>query len=125
LEARGGKHLVIVAYPARDVPSEEWVYNEADIDNSRIVWARDMGYLQNLDLLEHYPDRQIWYVNRGDPTARLVPYDRVSAPLKLAFDSAVFETDSQPNPNQTQQPASGAARVPLRPATAALSMGSR
>ena len=125
LAARGGKHLVIVGYPFHDIPWREWVYNEADIDNSKIVWARDMGYLGNLDLLERYPDRQVWYVNRGDVAASLVPYDRVSAPFKLAFDRAVFESDSQANPNQSRQPASGAARVPLRPAAAALSMGSR
>ena len=84
-----------------------------------------MGYLRNLDLLEHYPDRQVWYVNRGDVTASLVPYDRVSAPFKLAFDRAVFESDTQPNPNQTQQPASGTAQAPPRPAAAALSVGIR
>jgi hypothetical protein len=122
LAARGGKHLVIVGYPFHDIPWREWVYNEADLDNSKIVWARDMGYLGNLDLLEHYPDRQVWYVNRGDVAASLVPYDRVSAPFKLAFDRAVFESDSQANPNQSQQPASGAAKVPLRPAAAALSV---
>ncbi len=129
LRARGGKHLVIVGYPARDVPSQEWVYNEADIDHSKIVWARDMGYLQNQDLLEHYPDRQVWYVDRGDVGARLVPYDRVSAPFKLAFDRAVFESDSQanpnPNPNQSRQPTSEAAQAPPRPSAAALSVGIR
>jgi hypothetical protein len=129
LRARGGKHLVIVGYPARDVPSQEWVYNEADIDNSKIVWARDMGYLRNQDLLEHYPDRQVWYVNRGDVAASLVPYDRVSAPFKLAFDRAVFESDSQANPNpdpsRSRQPASGAAQAPPRPSAAALSVGIR
>ncbi len=129
LRARGGKHLVIVGYPAREVPSQEWVYNEADIDHSKIVWARDMGYLQNLDLLEHYPDRQVWYVDRGDVAASLVPYDRMSAPFKLAFDRAVFESDSQanpnPNPSQSRQPASGAAVTPPRPSAAALSVGIR
>lgn len=124
LEARGGKHLVIVGYPARDVPSQEWVYNDADIDNSKVVWARDMGYLQNLDLLEHYPDRQVWYADRGDVAVSLVPYDRVSAAFKLAFDSADSETESQARPNQSQQPASGSAQAP-RPAAASLSVGIR
>ncbi len=127
--ARGGKHLVIVGYPARDVPSQEWVYNEADIDNSKIVWARDMGYLQNLDLLEHYPDRQVWYVDRGDVAASLVPYDRVSAPFKLAFDRAVFESDSQANPNPIRTKVGSLLperpKAPPRPAAAALSVGIR
>lgn len=124
LEGRGGKHLVIVGYPARDVPSQEWVYNKADIDDSTVVWARDMGYLQNLDLLEHYPDRQVWFADRGDVGVSLVPYDRVSAPFKLAFDRAGVETESQANPGKTQ-PASGAAQALPRPAAAALSMGIR
>jgi hypothetical protein len=125
LEARGGKHLVIVAYPFHDVPSQEWVYNEADIDRSSVVWARDMGYLRNLDLLEHYPDRQVWYVDRGDVTASLLPYDRVSAPFKLAFDRSAFESDSQANPNLSQEPASGAPKASQRPAAAALAVGIR
>ena len=124
LEARGGKHLVIVAYAFHDVPSQEWVYNEADIDNSKIVWARDMGYLGNLDLLEHYPDRQVWFVDR-DVVASLVPYDRVSAPFKLAYDRAAFENDSQANPSLNQQPASGTPKAPARPAAAALCVGTR
>ena len=125
LLARGGKHLVIVGYPARDVPSQEWVYNQADIDNSKVVWARDMGYLGNLDLLEHYPDRQVWYVDRGDVTASLVPYDRVSTPFKQAFDRAALESDSQVNPRLSQQPASAAASTTQRPAAAALAVGIR
>ncbi len=59
----------------------------------------------------------------------LVPYDRVSAPFKLAFDRAVFESDSQanpnPNPSQSRQPASAAAVTPPRPSAAALSVGIR
>lgn len=125
LAARGGKHLVIVGYPFHDVPGREWVYNDADLDRAPVVWARDMGYLGNMDLLEHYPDRQIWYVNRGDVGASLVPYDRVSAPFKLAFDRAAFESDSQANPNQRQKPASAALKAPQPPATSALSVGIR
>jgi hypothetical protein len=122
LEARGGKHLVIVAYPFHEIPSQEWVYNDADIDHAPVVWARNMGYLQNLDLLEHYPDRQVWYVDRGDVTASLVPYDRVSAPFKLAFDRAAFQTDSQAGPKERHQVASAAAKAPERVAASALSV---
>ena len=59
-----GQHLVIVHYSRRDVPSVEWVYNRADIDGSKVVWARDMGLAANQELLRYYATRRIWYVDR-------------------------------------------------------------
>jgi len=69
-----GQHLILVHYSARDVPSKEWVYNQADIDHSKIVWARDMGPLANHELLHYYAGRHIWYVDRSKG-ALLMPYD--------------------------------------------------
>src|SRR5205085_6608015 len=51
LEHRQGKHLVLVSYsPAHDV-DDEFVYNRADIDNSKVVWAREMGAADDAELL--------------------------------------------------------------------------
>jgi hypothetical protein len=47
-----------------------------------------MGYLKNKELLDYYPDRQVWLVERGDPTGMILPYDQATAPLKLAYDYA-------------------------------------
>jgi hypothetical protein len=94
LDRRSGKQLVIVHYPYGYVPWEEWVYNDADIDHAHIVWARDMGYLKNRELLNYYSDRQAWYTDRGDPVLFLLPYDQVMAPLKMAFDGAAPEKNS-------------------------------
>jgi hypothetical protein len=91
LTARSGKHLVIVRYPLRDLPGHEWVYNEADIDQAKVIWARDMGYWGNQELVNYYPDRQIWYVDRGDSLHRVLPYDQVTAPVKLAFELAALD----------------------------------
>jgi hypothetical protein len=60
-----GEHLVLVHYPTRDIPSYEWIYNRADIDASKVVWARDMGRAGNEELLRYYPTRKVWYVDRG------------------------------------------------------------
>jgi hypothetical protein len=107
LEARAGRHLVIVHYPVHDKPVQEMVYNSADIDHEPVIWARDMGYLKNLELLNYYPDRQVWYVDRGNPMSLLLPYDRVTAPLKLAFDHLAPETNSSSAPNGEHSPSTG------------------
>ena len=88
-----GKQLLIVHYPYHDLPTTDWVYNKADLDNAHILWARDMGYLKNQELLNYYRDRQVWYVDRGDPSARIVPYREISEPWELALQ----KTDTAPS----------------------------
>jgi hypothetical protein len=59
LEKMPGQLLVFVRY---DYPlhifQDEWVYNRADIDDSRIVWARDLGPEEDEKLLQYYPGRK-------------------------------------------------------------------
>ena len=88
LEKRPGKHLVIVHHPYHDVPSVDWVYNPADLAHSKVIWARDMGYLKNRELVGAYPDRQVWFVDRAQ--AKLIPYGVAMLPWKLALDSPPF-----------------------------------
>jgi hypothetical protein len=95
LEAHSGKQLIFIHYPYKDVPSQDWIYNDADIDHAHIVWARDMGYLRNKELMNYYPDRQAWYIDRGDASQMILPYDQVMAPMALAFKDAPPETVSQ------------------------------
>jgi len=94
LEARPGKQLIIVHYRRTDMPSQDWVFNAADIVDAHVVWARDMGYFRNKELLDFFPDRQVWYVDRGDSVALVLPYNQVMAGIKMAFDGATPETDS-------------------------------
>jgi hypothetical protein len=58
LRRKGGKHLVFVAYEPEHSCHEEWVYNEADLPNAAILWARDMGPEWNARLIEAYPNRE-------------------------------------------------------------------
>jgi len=88
LERRPGKHLVIVHHPYHDVPSIDWIYNDADLASSKVIWARDMGYLKNQELLKYYADRQIWFVDRLQ--RELIPYEQAMLPWKLALDSPPF-----------------------------------
>ncbi len=69
LSALDRRQLVIVRYPSPDWHLiEEWVYNGADIDHQRVVFAHDLGIPENRALLHYYPDR----------TAMLLTFDNVS-----------------------------------------------
>jgi len=66
LKADGGRHLVFVHYRPEHDPGREWVYNDADIDAARVVWARHLGPAQNGKVLRYFRDRHVWEV---DPDA--------------------------------------------------------
>jgi hypothetical protein len=54
------KDLVFVRYGEDHNPHAEWVFNEADIDNAEIVWARDLGPEKNRTLREYFANRRTW-----------------------------------------------------------------
>lgn len=80
LEQMPGSHLVIVYY-RRGHGSEEWVYNSANIDRQRVVWARNMGTIRNQELLTYYKNRQVWVVDPDEYPLRLHPYSVVAGHL--------------------------------------------
>jgi hypothetical protein len=74
LEALPDRHLVIVRYQPHHDPLQEWVYNGADIDGSKVVWARDMGAAKNQELIDYYKDRRAWLVEADEKQVRGTPY---------------------------------------------------
>jgi hypothetical protein len=68
------KHVIVVRYTVQKSPHEEWVYNGADIDAQDIVWAHDLGPVENARLLEYYKDRKIWLYQPDIEVFRLDPY---------------------------------------------------
>jgi hypothetical protein len=62
LEQTPGRQLAIVRYSPNHNSLDEWVYNAADIDNSKVVWAREMDEAENLELIHYYKDRTVWLV---------------------------------------------------------------
>jgi hypothetical protein len=78
LKEAEGRHLVLVRYGPRypRSPFIEWVYNDADIDSAKVVWAREMDSAHNSKLLEYFKDRHVWLVDLedGDSSPKLVLY---------------------------------------------------
>jgi hypothetical protein len=72
LRAIDGRHLVIVRYGSGHDPDYEYVYNDADIDASPIVWARDMGPEKNAELVSYFSSRRVWLLD-ADQTPFLAP----------------------------------------------------
>ena len=73
LQRQGGGHLIIVRYTPTHYIHVEWVYNDADIDGSPVIWARDMGEEKNRELLDYYKDRHVWLFE-PDISLALKPY---------------------------------------------------
>jgi hypothetical protein len=75
-----GQLLVFVRYFPQHVFQEEWVFNAADIDNSRIVWARDSGPVENQKLIAYYPKRKALLLVPDAETPELSEYREEAAP---------------------------------------------
>jgi hypothetical protein len=69
-----GKQLVIVRYSPNHSSLDEWVYDAPDIDNSKIVWAREMDAANNIELMRYYKDRTVWLVQPDTKPVSLEPY---------------------------------------------------
>jgi len=74
LEARPDRHLVIVRYAADHNPVDDWVYNGADIDRSKVVWAREMGASEMSALIQYFKGRVVWLVEPDLNPGGLAPY---------------------------------------------------
>jgi hypothetical protein len=74
LEELPGEHLVIVRYNQYHDSADEWVYNRADIDKAKVVWARDMSESDNAELIRYFPHRRVWLAEPDLAPPRLSPY---------------------------------------------------
>jgi hypothetical protein len=80
LENKPGKHLIIVRYGDDHNIHDEWVYNGAEIDGAKVLWARELTAEQNQKLFEYFKDRQIWLVTPDTDNTYLEPYSPPELP---------------------------------------------
>lgn len=75
LEETAGKHLVMVHYETDHNPHHEWVYNRADIDGAKVVWAREMTPEKDKALIDYFQDRKVWVLEADAEKPELVLMD--------------------------------------------------
>lgn len=80
LQQKRGSHLVVVRYKEFHDVLNEWVYNSADIDNAKVVWAREMDSDRNNVLIQYFKDRHLWLLEADKFPAALVPYRKAEEP---------------------------------------------
>jgi hypothetical protein len=61
-----GKHLIFVRYGPRYAARFEWVHNDADLAQARVLWAHDLGE-RNAELLSMDPERRAWLLELDAP----------------------------------------------------------
>lgn len=78
LENLPGRQLVFVRYLPGHDPTDDWVYNRADLNAAKVIWAWDMGAADNAELMRYYSDRTAWLARPDDNPVSLVPYSNSS-----------------------------------------------
>jgi hypothetical protein len=83
LQHTPGKHLIMVRYEKDNHNiHDEWVYNGAEIDNAKVLWARELEPKQNAKLFAYFKGRKIWLVTPDTDNTYLEPYTPAGVLLK-------------------------------------------
>jgi hypothetical protein len=74
LQRLRGRQLVIVRYRLHHNFYDEWVYNDADIDASKVVWAHEMNPVEDRELVQYFKDRHVWLLEADEKPPKLSRY---------------------------------------------------
>lgn len=76
------KHLIIVRYGEDHNVHDDWVFNGADIDGAKVLWARETNPQQDATLFAYFSDRKIWLIEPEVDNTELLPYPLAVTPPK-------------------------------------------
>jgi hypothetical protein len=79
LDALPGEHLVIVRYSKDHNSGEEYIYNDADIDHAKTVWAREIPGTDLSPLLTYFKNRDVWLYEPDVDDGSVAPYSAHNA----------------------------------------------
>jgi len=74
LESLPGKHLIMVRYGDDHNIHDEWVYNSAEINAAKVIWAREIDPEQDGKLFDYFQDRKVWLVTPDTDNTYVAPY---------------------------------------------------
>ncbi len=84
LNAMPGQQLVLVCYKLDHYVEQEWVYNAADIDGAKIVWAREIPGRDLQPLLEYFRNRKVWQLMPDTTPVELKMYSGQGCPAETS-----------------------------------------
>jgi hypothetical protein len=82
LAALPGEHLVLVRYTKDHNSGEEYVYNEADIDRAKTVWAREIPGVNLKPLFDYFRNRDVWLYQPDEDDSAVEPYESAGQELQ-------------------------------------------
>ena len=74
LAAIPGRHLLLVRYSKNHNSGEEYVYNDADIDRAKTIWAREIPGRDLAPLLQYFRNRDVWIYEPDEDDSAARPY---------------------------------------------------
>jgi hypothetical protein len=54
--------------------TREWVFNGADLENTKVLWSREIDPQSDRQVIEHYGGRSVWVVEADLPNPEPAPY---------------------------------------------------
>jgi hypothetical protein len=99
LSATEGQHVVFVKYRPTHTFFDEWVYDGAEIDASRIVWCRAISPDEDARVIRYYKGRRFWLAeveSRMVRVTRLAPGGSPPSPAGSSHEPEQWVLKSEP-----------------------------